>query len=168
MGSSSFSLSSNGESISNILSSGVDGSSGSSIPLPQSISLLSTSIVSMVVSESGPGLAGSAQELLFRMANIRNKQLSVWTLMQNLPPLKSTSPKQSLGTFEAQRLWQLNLQSRKQNVQMTRIHVIVMVTCYSTSSVTESSLVSLPLHCMPWRKRPLSRRLQYWQIVGRV
>lgn len=29
-----------------------------------------------------------------------------------LPPLKVTSPRQSLGTFDAQRLWQLNLQSK--------------------------------------------------------
>lgn len=61
MGSSSFSLSKKGESMSNIRSSGVEGSSGSSSPLLPSKSLLSTSIVSMVVSESGPGLAGSAR-----------------------------------------------------------------------------------------------------------
>lgn len=65
MGSSSFSLSKKGESISNILSSGVDGSSGSSSPLLPSRSLLSTSIVSMVVSESGPGLAGSTKVEIF-------------------------------------------------------------------------------------------------------
>lgn len=43
--------------------------------------------------------------------------MSLWILMWNLPPLKSTSPKQSLGTFEAHRLWQLNLQSGHENVQ---------------------------------------------------
>lgn len=29
-----------------------------------------------------------------------------------LPPLKTTSPRQSRGTLGAQRLWQLNLQSK--------------------------------------------------------
>lgn len=43
--------------------------------------------------------------------------MSLWILIWNLPPLKSTSPKQSLGTFEAHRLWQLNLQSGHGNVQ---------------------------------------------------
>lgn len=36
---------------------------------------------------------------------------------QNLPPLKSTSPKQSLGTLEAHRLWQLNLQSARGQIK---------------------------------------------------
>lgn len=36
----------------------------------------------------------------------------LWKLRKRiLPPLKVTSPRQSLGTFDAQRLWQLNLQS---------------------------------------------------------
>lgn len=76
MGSSSFSLSKKGESISNILSSGVEGSSGSSSPLLPSKSLLSTSIVSMVVSESGPGLAGSRCVHL-KHANILKLQIEI-------------------------------------------------------------------------------------------
>lgn len=119
MGSSSDLFQSNkGESMSNILSSGVEGSSGSSRPLLPSRSLLSTSIVSIVVSESGPGLAGSTFKNNNRathekkIQNCNNPEKTwLWILMQDSPPLKSTSPKQSLGTFEAHRLWQLNLQS---------------------------------------------------------
>ena len=37
----------------------------------------------------------------------------LWKLRKRLlPPLKVTSPRQSLGTLDAHRLWQLNLQSK--------------------------------------------------------
>lgn len=78
MGSSSDLFRSNkGESMSNILSSGVEGSSGSSRPLLPSRSLLSTSIVSIVVSESGPGLAGSTFRNNNRATHEKNTKLQL-------------------------------------------------------------------------------------------
>lgn len=161
--SSSFSRSMKGESIKKILSSGVVGSSESSRPRLLSLftSLLSTSIV---VSESGPGLAGSERtysRLMWWFLNVSTFFLILigcwpylhWRLQDSLlVPLKHTACgnwiysllKKTLGDHFFPYIW------------------------LEISSLLEGRQRYTPLHCMPWRKSPFSSRLQYWQMVGRV
>lgn len=139
-GSSSFSRSMNGESIKKILSSGVVGSSESSRPRLLSLftSLLSTSIVA---SESGPGLAGSENSNVKRFISANHSFFTLWQKTMSIPPLKT--PRQSFGTFEAHRLWQLNLQSGRHITWfITRLYV------YGLVWRSERGIRTLTLHAL--------------------
>lgn len=56
---------------------------------------------------------------------LNRAEAQMWRLIFCLPPLMVTSPRQLLGTLEAQRLWQLNLQSDCNDVEGNKNQALV-------------------------------------------
>lgn len=103
------------------------------------------------------------------------EQAQTWQLIFYLPPLIVTSPRQLFGTFGAQRLWQLNLQSNpsdfqtKQNENLSEREVVTRkYLCQMNegdqSSTGDKIILTFALQALP--EKPLQKLLAVLAYCG--